>query len=234
MRNTDLSHVQCFWCHQFGQYASNSPVPYDEMVQMRPAPDSSEPSGGPDDESNHVQFGIMATTNLSIKSTVLKTWILINNASTVDGFSNPSQVDNIWSANRLLCILCAAGTAYTNYIADFPGYRTVWFLHDGFENILSLQQMKQRYRVTYDLGGISPDCFAVNKSDTMKSYFLESKEGLFYLDSQVDLNTVAFAMTVADMESLYSNHDVCNAKAARKFNVSSVGPTPSTSNFDSK
>ena len=37
------------------------------------------------------------------------------------------------------------------------------------------------------------------------------------LDSQVDLNTVAFVMTVEDMESLYSNRDVHNAKAARKL-----------------
>ena len=119
----------------------------------------------------------------------------------------------------MLRILCATGTAYTNYIgvADFPGYGTVWFLRDGFANILSLQQMKQHYQVTYDSGGISPDCFVVHKLDTMKCYFHESKEGLFYLDSQVALNTVAFIMTVEDMESLYSNHDVCNAKATRKL-----------------
>ena len=51
----------------------------------------------------------------------------------------------------------------------------------------------------------------------MKQYFCESKEGIFYFDLQVDLNTVAFIMTVADMEPLYSNHDVRNAKAAKKL-----------------
>ena len=71
--------------------------------------------------------------------------------------------------------------------------------------------------VTYDSGGISPDCLVVHKLDTMKHYFHESKEGLFYLDSQVDLNTVTFITTVEDMESLYSNCDICNAKAARKL-----------------
>ena len=96
-------------------------------------------------------------------------------------------------------ILCAAGTAYTNYIANFPGYGTVWFLHDGFPNILSLQQMKQHYQVTFDLGGISPYCFIVHKSDTTKHYFRESKEGLFHLDLQVDLNSVPFVTMVEDM-----------------------------------
>ena len=71
--------------------------------------------------------------------------------------------------------------------------------------------------MTYDSGGISLDCFVVHKFDTMKCYFCKSKEGLFYLDSQVDLNIAAFIMTVEDMESLYSNCDVHNAKATRKF-----------------
>ena len=105
----------------------------------------------------------MATTHLSLKSTVPKTWILLDNASTVDGFSNPLLVCNIQPENHSLCILCAAGTTYTNYIANFPGHRTIWFLHDGFANILSLQQMKQCYQVTYDSGGIYPDCFVVHK-----------------------------------------------------------------------
>ena len=147
----------------------------------------------------------MATTNLSIKSMVPKSWILLDNASTVDVFSDPSLVCNIWSANQMLHILCAAGTACTNYIADFPGYRTIWFLHDGFVNILSLQQMKLHYRVTSDLGGATLDCFIVHKSDTSKHYFRESKEGLFYLDSQVDLNSMAFVTTVEGMKSLSLN-----------------------------
>ena len=117
----------------------------------------------------------------------------------------------------MLCILFAAGTAYTNYITEFPGYGTIWFLHYGFANILSLQQMKLCYWVTYDLGGVSLACVVVHKLDTMKCYFCKSKEGLFYFDSQVDLNTVAFVMTVEDMESLYSIQDVCNAKATRKL-----------------
>ena len=71
--------------------------------------------------------------------------------------------------------------------------------------------------MTYDSGGISPDCFVVHTSDTMKCYFHKSKEGLFYLDSQVDLNTADFVTTVEDMESLYSNRDVRNTKATRKL-----------------
>ena len=74
----DLSHVQCFQCHQFGHYASNCPVPYDKIIQMQAAPDSTEQSDGPENELYHVQFGVMATTNLSLQSTVLKTWICLD------------------------------------------------------------------------------------------------------------------------------------------------------------
>ena len=99
VRNMDLSHVQCFWCHQLGHYASNCPVPYDEIIQMQATPDSTEQSDGLDNELDHVQFGIMATTNLSLKSTVLKMWILLNIASTVV-VSSPLLVCNIQLVNH--------------------------------------------------------------------------------------------------------------------------------------
>ena len=45
---------------------------------MHAAPDSTEQSDGPENELDHVQFGVMATTNLSLQSTVLKTWIRLD------------------------------------------------------------------------------------------------------------------------------------------------------------
>ena len=88
----------------------------------------------------------------------------------------------------MLRILCATGTADTNYIADFPGWRTTWYLQNGFAHILSLQHIKQQDWVTYDSGGISLDCSVVHKLDTKKHCFHMSKEWLLYLGSQVDLN----------------------------------------------
>ena len=111
---------------------------------MQASPESTEQSDGPDNESDHIQFGIMATTNLLLKSTVSKTWILLDKNSTVDVFPTPC-----WSGIsswQIIHYASADGTAYTNYIADFPGYVTIWFLHNGFTNILSLQQMKQFIR----------------------------------------------------------------------------------------
>ena len=84
-----LSHFQCFWCHQLGHYASNYPVPNDKIIQMQDAPESTEQSDWLDNESDHVQLGIMATTYISLKSTVLKMWILLDNTSTVKIFFNP-------------------------------------------------------------------------------------------------------------------------------------------------
>ena len=101
---------------------------------------------------------------------------------------------------------------------NFPLCWVVVLFVESFGRVpQQLQQMKQHYQVTYDSGGIAPSCFIVHKSDTTKHYFRESKEGLFYLDSQVDLNSVAFVTMVEDMESLYSTCDICNAKATRKL-----------------
>jgi len=54
-------------------------------------------------------------------------------------------------------------------IGDLPGYRTEWFYEDGITNILSLNNVKKKYRVTYY--STAYDCFEVHKADSTKHVF---------------------------------------------------------------
>ena len=114
-RNMDLSHMQCFQCHQFDHYTSNCPVPYDEIVQLQAVPDLTEQSGVPDDELDHVPFGIVATMNLSIKSTAPKSWIHLDNASTVDIFLtlHSSKIFGLLTGCYIYCVPRAPHTPIT-------------------------------------------------------------------------------------------------------------------------
>ena len=102
-------------------------------------------------------------------------WILLDSQSTVDVFKNKKLLKNIRDAKKALSLHCNAGIATVDKIGDLPGYRTVWFYEDGIANILSLNNVKKKYRVTYD--STAHDCFEVHKADGTKRVFKPSKRG---------------------------------------------------------
>ena len=72
-------------------------------------------------------------------------WILLDNQSTVDVFTNRHLLKNIWRSKKDMFTHCTAGVAKTNLIGDLPGYCTVWYHPNGIANILSLSKVKEKY-----------------------------------------------------------------------------------------
>ena len=90
-----------------------------------------------------------------------KTWILLDNQSTIDVFQNKDMLNNIRKSEFRMDIHCNAGVASTNMIGDFPGYGTVWYHPRGIANILSLARIVEKgYQVKYD--SASDNIFTVN------------------------------------------------------------------------
>ena len=119
------------------------------------------------------------TCNMNDKAGIPDSWILLDSQSTVDVFKNKKLPKNIHDAKKALSLHCNAGIATVDKIGDLPGYGTVWFYKDGIANILSLNNVKKKYRVTYD--STAYDCFEVHKGDGTKSVFKPSKKGAILL-----------------------------------------------------
>jgi len=98
---------------------------------------------------------------------------------------NNKLLKNIHDAKKTLSLHCNAGVSTVDKISDLPGYSTVWFYEDGIANILSLNNVKNKYRVTYD--STAYDCFEVHKADGTKHVFTPSKKGLFYSSMSNDI-----------------------------------------------
>jgi len=84
---------------------------------------------------------------------------------------------------------------------DLKGYGTVWYYSDGIANILSLNNIKKKNKVTYD---IKLDAsFVVHKENGSQHVFKPSKKGPFYLDVTNDVRTTLVTM-VDSIKNKYS------------------------------
>ena len=78
-------------------------------------------------------------------------WVLLDNCSTVNIFSNRRMLTNIRRSNMYVDVKCNAGSRKTNWIGDFPGLpEPVWLDEEGRCNILSMKRVKKYYRIIYD------------------------------------------------------------------------------------
>jgi len=62
-----------------------------------------------------------------------------------------------------------------NKVGDLPGYGTVWFYEDSIANILSLNNVKKKYRVTYDSAAY--DCLKCTKWTVLNMYLSLLRRG---------------------------------------------------------
>ena len=78
------------------------------------------------------------------------TWVLLDNQSTINVFSNSCLQKNIRKSDRDLVIFSTGGQTTTNLKGDLPGYWTVCFHPGGIATILSISKVTEKYRVYYD------------------------------------------------------------------------------------
>jgi hypothetical protein len=144
-------------------------------------------------------------------------WILLDNQSTCDIFSNPLLLENVRTVPGYMQLSTQAGSTTTNLVGELPGYGTVWFHPKGIANILALANVKKRHRITYDSNNGNE--FLVHKDDGVVKVFKESGRGLYYLDTSPTAQHVALVTTVEKNESKFTNRDYVRAKLARKIQV---------------
>ena len=148
-------------------------------------------------------------------------WVLLDNQSTVDVFSNPRYLKNIQEIPVHLKIVSTGGKTTTNYIGFLPGYDWVWFHPNGVANILSLSRVKKKFCIPFDSG--TDNVFYVHLSDAKKRGFHESPKGLYFSNLREDAKI--FVNTVAFNKSNLSSTDYTRAVDARKLQNIIGAPT---------
>lgn len=136
------------------------------------------------DEAAQSEHTFLMNEDKHLPSNIPETWVLLDNQSTVDVFSNHHLLVNIRkSDNGPMRIHTTAGSTTTNLIGDFPGYGTVWFHPYGITNILSLSNLSQHFKITFN--SIAGNEFHIHKGDYVR-IFKRSPKGLYYHDMATD------------------------------------------------
>ena len=108
----------------------------------------------------------------------LQNMMLLDSCSTVDLFFNKNLVTKIWKSKNSIIVKGHVGDLKTHKKAYVENCGEVWFDERDITNIMSLKNVKEKFRVTYDSN--RDGTFTVHKPNGVNIKFRMHRDGLHY------------------------------------------------------
>jgi len=233
--------VQCWNCKAFGHYSNQCPKKVGvNLLQNAPAksPSISAVAHNPDvQEDEFLGFGFLQVSLSQIQGQnnparnlhdLNENWVLLDSQSNCDIFRNARLLSNVRKEQGPgLTLHTNGGTLCTNMVGNVKGYGTVWYDANSLANILSLSNVRKRFRITMAIGPQDPHPkITVHKPNGDRMVFYEHAMGLFVHDPVTNscvvskdtvnpISVYSFVNTVHDLESEFTRKQLARARLAR-------------------
>jgi hypothetical protein len=140
--------------------------------------------------------------------------VLLDSQSTMDLFCNAALISKTCKSTTSMRLKSNGGTMVVTWKATMHGYnKDVWFSTRAITNIISLSNLIQQYRVTYD----SDDNMCVVHRESQGKPDMEfrmHKCGLRYYDQRNE-NNLAFVNTISENKEGFTERQIKSAELAR-------------------
>ena len=219
---------RCNYCQECGHLLKDCPK---LQNKLRKAEEEGEhqlmmTEGTEDDEDNEkYYFGQGPGPRLN------KTWLLLDNQSSVDLFVNDKFLTNISKAASPTTVYCNAGKTICDKEGDFispqVGTIRVKFNTNGICNIISLKTLQRRFKITYDSSQESSFCVHTPSGVV---HFKQCGKGLHFLNLDKTKHPDVLCTTVQKNFEGFSRREIGQAIIARKLQ-GMIGH-PSTTDFE--
>ena len=147
--------IECYKCGEKGHLAQECTKKKTKEAEQMHATIAEEEGQDLDEGEN------IFVQNGGTRGGVNRSYVLLDNQSTVNQIANHNLLDNIRKTKNPITVHCNNGSSYTNLEGDLGGM-TVYHNPYGIANVLSLNSTKAKHRVTYN----SWDCDGVFKVHT--------------------------------------------------------------------
>jgi len=124
-----------------------------------------------------------------------------------------------------LTLYCNAGSAIITQKGDLNGFGMVWYYPESIANILSLQNVEKKYKVTYNRS--MKTGFRIYKADDTNHVFM-SPEGLYFSDVKNDIAHIMIN-TVDSFKNKYTVKEYANA--CKACSIQDIIGTPATNHY---
>ena len=104
-----------------------------------------------DEESNNHRFDSFGLCTVNKRNKLhLQNMLLLDSCSTVDLFCNKNLVTKIWKSKNSMTVKVNGGDLKTHKKSYVENYGEVWFDERAITNIMSLKNIKEKFRAAYD------------------------------------------------------------------------------------